>query len=357
MKVEAIPNNGPASMGPELDRGLAWATEADIATAFVTPAAVKRLETALSNAHSRRRSLKVRLLVGLYQRFTPPQALARLLSLRREFPGKLFVRVARNKRFHWKLYSFRNGSARRFYVGSANLTQDGMTAEGELCVKITAAARDAVSKSLESEFGALWSDDDKSVTLDGVLLNKYRRVARPSGAFTKPDEDNALGGVLKSPRRPAPEREHAEGVKPRVCFTPYDLQEETLEIVEAETNWDREGWGFTAYKYKAEFDRDLRSRVLVMVTTRQRPREYWLELIRVVDKAVLDTPDGKYFIAHARVSYSRACLYDEEIKGELRRVGLTWAKIKRHASLNVMQLETLCRILHVKPQRVLGKSL
>jgi hypothetical protein len=80
-----------------------------------------------------------------------------------------------------------------------------------------------------------------------------------------------------------------------------------------------------------------------------------LELISIVDKAVLDTPDGKYFVAYKRVSYSRARQYDTEVKRELRRVRLTWEKIKGQASLNRVQLEALCRILHVKPERVLGK--
>lgn len=343
-------------MGPEIDRSLGWAWEADIATAFMTPASLRRLESALSRARAHGHSLKVRAVVGLYQRFTPPEALAKLLSLRREFPGKIFVRVARNERFHWKLYAFRNGSARRFFVGSANLTQDGMTAEGELCVKITAAARDAISKSLEAEFERLWHDDKKSFTLDGSLLNIYRKVARPSARFTNPDKDNALKCVLTPPARPAPEllpRQRTKVAKPRVSFAPYDVSDETAEIVKGETNWDKEGWGYIAYQYKGDFERDLRAHVLLHVTPSSRPREFWLSIVEVKDDALLDTPDGKYFLAHARVPYSRERLYDEGAKRALALVGLKWGRIKSQPTLSREQLEELCRLLHVRPERLL----
>lgn len=337
-------------MGPELDRGLSWAAEADIATAFVTPAAVKRVEAALR----RTRSLKVRVIVGLYQRFTPPPALAKLLSLGREFPGRLRVRVARNWRFHWKHYAFRSGGARRFYVGSANLTQDGMTAEGELCLKITAAARDAISKSLESEFDTLWLDERKSVKLDNGLLKDYRKAARPPLTITKPDKDNVLRRILKPPERATSEPSPVVRAKPRVCFVPSYLLAETVEIVEAETNWDRRRWDFVLYPYKTDFDRASPGHVMLLVSAQDRAREYLLELISVVDKAMLDTPDGKYFVAYTRVPYSRAKRY-YEVKSELNRAGLKWGDIKENVSLNRVQLEALCRILHVKPERLLAR--
>lgn len=343
-------------MGPQLDQGLDWAGEADLASAFVTGASLRRLESALSRAREQKRGLKVRAVVGLYQRFTPPDALATLLKLQREFPDKLSVRVARNRRFHWKLYAFRNSSARRFYVGSANLTQDGMTAEGELCIKITAAARDAVSKSLEAEFDRLWRDDKQSVKLDASLLSKYRRVARPPRQYANPEKDDALKDVLTPPARISPEpspRQRTKPAKPRVCFAPYDLSEGTVEVVESETNWDREGWGYTAYQYKGVFEKHLNAGVLLHVTSGMGPREFWLSLVEVKDDARLDTQDGKYFLAHARVPYSRERRYDKEVRSALALVGLKWARIKSQPALNWEQLGEVCRLLHIRPEKLI----
>jgi len=355
MKVEVIPNRGVASMAPEIERGLGWAREADIVTAFVTPAPLRRLESALGRARTQRRPFKIRALVGLYQCFTPPTALAKLINLRKRFPGKLYVRVARNKRFHWKLYAFRNGGERRFFVGSANLTQDGMTAEGELCVKITAAARDAISKSLEAEFDRLWQDKKKSVTLDNLLLGEYRKVARPAQRYTEPGRDKALEGVLVAPERFRPEAsspEPAGRARPRVSYTPLDVSEETGEIVRAETNWDGEGWGYTVYRRKDDFERDLRAGVLLLVTRHARTHEHWLNFEIVRDEAVLDTPDGKYFLARSRVRYSRERRYDEEVGRALKTVGLSLKTLKSEPALNRTQLFELCRLLHVRPEKL-----
>lgn len=356
MRVEAIPNRGVASMAPEVESGLGWAREADIATAFVTPAALGRLEAALARASERRRPLRIRVLVGLYQRFTPPTALARLLSLRKRFPGKLYVHVARNRRFHWKLYAFRNRGERRFYVGSANLTRDGMTAEGELCVKITAEARDPISKSLEAEFDKLWRDGRKSVTLDNLLLGEYRKVARPARRYAEPGRDEALEGVLVAPERfrteasaPGP----AGRARPRASYTQLDVSEETEEIVRAETNWDREGWGFTVYERKDDFEKDLRARLLLLVTRAGGTREHHLSLAAVRDEAVLDTPDGKYFLARSRVRYSRERRYDEEVGRALKAVGLSLKGLKSNPALSRAQLEACCRLLHVRPEKLL----
>jgi len=337
-------------MGPEIERSLSWAVEADIATAFVTSAAVKRLETALR----RKRSLKVRLIIGLYQRFTPPPALLKLLSLGGEFPSRLRVRVARNNRFHWKLYAFRSGGIRRFYVGSANLTQDGMTAEGELCLKVTSATRDSISKSLESEFDALWLDESKSFKLNKGLLKVYRKAARPPLTVVNPDKDKKLREMLKPPERLKHEPAQAANARPRVCFISSYMYEETVEIVETETNWNKKRWEFVLYPYKTDFDKEQIGHLLLLVAHQDSARKFWIEFVRVVDKTMLDTLDGKYFVAYTRVPYSRAQQYDEAVKRELKRVGLTWGKIEDQASLNRMQVETLCRILHVKPERVLG---
>lgn len=356
MKVEAIPNRGVVSMAPEIERGLGWAREADIATAFITPASLKRLESAMGRAQERGHPLQIRALVGLYQRFTPPTALAKLLSLRRRFPGRLHVRVARNRRFHWKLYAFRNGAECRLFVGSANLTQDGMTAEGELCVKITAAARDAISKSLRAEFDRLWLDKKKSVTLNDLLLRKYRKVARPARRYADPGGDKALGDVLVTPERfsgeislPGP----ARPAKPRVSFTPEDVSEETAAIVRAETNWDDAGWGYTAYQRKGDFERDLRAGVLLLLTQVARPREHWFSFVAVRDEAALDTPDGRYFLAHSRVRYSRERRYDGEVARVLKAIGLNLKKIQSGPTLNRTQVEEFCRLLHVRPEKLL----
>ena len=218
MKVEVIPNKGPASMSLEIEHSLNWADEADIASAFVSPAAIKRLDSALSRAKKEKRSLKIRLIFGLYQRFTPPQALDKMHDLQKAHPGKLFVRVARNNRFHWKLYTFRKGNSRRLYVGSANFTEDGLGASGELSVKLTTKASDSIARSLETEFDALWQKG--AFLLNQDVLDKYWKVKRPPEIVTAPKKDDAISALLeKAERLPAPP-----------CFAQPDLRQTGAEI-------------------------------------------------------------------------------------------------------------------------------
>ena len=53
MKIEAIFNKGPASMGPEVMEQFSWAESAHIASAFITSAYLERIEDALSDAEKK----------------------------------------------------------------------------------------------------------------------------------------------------------------------------------------------------------------------------------------------------------------------------------------------------------------
>lgn len=352
MKVEAIPNQGPASMAPELDLSLNWANEVDIASAFVTPGALRRIESALSKARKEKRPLKVRLIFGLYQRFTPPQALSKMLGLQKAYPGKFFARCARNNRFHWKLYAFRRGSARRFYVGSSNLTEDGLAASGELSVKITVKASDAIAASLETQFETLWQED--AFLLDKAVLKKYQKVKRPSQFVTTLYKDDAIAALLKAAVRPL-QPQPSGNPRPRLVFADFDLSDETVEIVESETDWDKKGWLYLCDTYKYLHDMAKGAKVLLLVTWIDNPREYVLEFLRVEKTAEIETPDGKYFMAYSRVPHGWRRRYDD-ISQELSKVGLTRKKIKSDKNLTRPQLETLCRLLHVKLDSLLAEQ-
>jgi HKD family nuclease len=348
MKVEAIPNKGPARMGPEIEHSLSWAEQVDIASAFVTPAALTRLKSALAQAQKDSRPLKIRLVFGLYRRFTPPQALTKMRQLRRAFPGKFFVRIARNNRFHWKLYIFRCGNSRRLYVGSANFTEDGLDASGELSVKITAKASDSIARLLEDEFDALWQNE--TLLLSKKVSNLYQEVERPPKEIIFPQRDDAISDLLQEAERPlAPS---PTSPKPRLIFVDKDVSEETKDIISAETQWDAKGWDYTCYAYRQAYDRARNAKVILLVRF-DSPKECWLEFRRVEEAVEIETPDGKYFIAHSRVPHGWCRKY-EEIKQDLIQVGLALEASTSDRNLSAKQAEILCRLLHIKPQRLYG---
>jgi|GEM_PF-1530335 HKD family nuclease len=343
MKIEAIPNKGPASMGPEIDRSLEWAEQVDIASAFVTSKALNHLEKSLAKAQSEKRQLTVRLLFGLYQRFTPPEALKMMLDLQKKYPGRLYVQVARNNRFHWKLYIFRKRSSRRFYIGSANLTEDGLTSEGELSVKLTTKTSDAIANTLETEFDKLWKDKSKSFLLRKDVWKEYKKFKRP--AFISQHEDSAISGLLTKPDRPPPPPTKP---KPRIVFVDKVLLPETDNIIDARTNWDKKNWDYMCTG-KQLHNNIVNAKVFLYVTWDDNPKKYYVEFRRVEETVELDTPDGKYFIAHSKIPYGYSLRYSE-VKKRFEEVGLTWKIIKASRQLNSDQLQATSRLLHVKPE-------
>lgn len=346
MRLETIPNRYPACMGIEVEQGLKWAEQVDIASAYVSNATLGRLELALEQAQVHKSPFRIRLLCGLYQRFTSPQALARMLRLQRAYPSKFLVRIARNNRFHWKLYIFRDGNSRRLYVGSANLTDDGLDASGELSVRISAKSNDSIVKSLETEFDNLWQND--AFLLSNKILKDYEKVGRPPKFVTAPQKDDPISALLKKAERPQvllPSKP-----EPRIVFLDADISVETEEIMRSEKTWHRQGWDLICLNHKYLYDSTRNARIILHVSF-VNARECWLEFRRVEDAVEIETPDGKYFVAHSAVPYAWRGRYDA-VKRELAEVGLTSKRIKSNRKLTEKQIEVLCRLLHIKREKL-----
>lgn len=347
MKVELIPNRGPAYMGAEIDDGLAWADKADIASAFVTLTALKRVEMSLQAAHNKH--LRIRLLVGLYQRFTAPQVLKYAAGLARKYPGQFYLRVATNSRFHWKLYNFAKGKQRRIYVGSANLTSDGLSAAGELTLKVRAESSNSIVRVVEKEFNEAWEDD--AFVPSNELVAQYGKAKRPPKAVLKPTHDDQLKHLLKKAEREARPNNDSAAVtpKPRLVLIDEDVQDRTNEIVAEETDWSRNGWNYICYPYKHSRDVIERTGIFILLDWPDQI-DATLEFRRVEQVLDLETPDGRYLLAHSKVRGGWQITYGE-IRADLLRWGLCQSDLKKKGTppcLTQQQLKTLCRKMHVQ---------
>ena len=103
MNIDVVDNEGQSSMKAELEKELATSTIARLATASLTRAGIRFIEEALNG---KRRSLRILMLIGLYNGHTEPAALRRLMKLMGSFGEQLEVRIAENPRFHWKAFIF-----------------------------------------------------------------------------------------------------------------------------------------------------------------------------------------------------------------------------------------------------------
>ncbi len=348
MKIEAIPNKGPASVGPEITECFGWANNAYIASAFLTLASLERIEEALITSEETHNQIEIRLLVGLYQRFTSAASIAKAIKLQEKYPNKFWVRISRNNRFHWKLYIFTKNSNGRLYVGSANFTEDGLTASGELSVKISAQETDQISESLQYEFNSLWENKNHSFAPDDKFLGDYKKLDSPS-LRPKSSPDNPITKLLYNAQR-TPRKKSNDNIKPRLIFADSDLKKETIKKVKEEkNNWHN--WNYVCLS-KYNFERTRNARLAVYVTynksgKRKNHDDYSISINQIEDSAELKTADGKYFVAFSKIRYSKELRYGD-IKTELNKAGLTWKKLSSDRFLNKAQIKLFCSLLRIK---------
>lgn len=362
MRLEVIPNKGPASLGPELTRGFSWARSIDIATAFLTTGSLDRIEKALADVRNSGDSMRIRLLCGLFQRFTSADTIQVAVRLQKKFPNQFCIRVARNRRFHWKLYLLRKNSMVLVYIGSANFTEDGLTASGELSIKISSGNDDKLVKSVQSEFDELWGKKN-SFAPDDKFLKSYGRLNRPPRVFNE-SIDNPVLKLLQEPERindmqheGTGTSHHPKARKPRVrlIYVEYFLQPETKKIIKQKTSWDLNGWDYTCLASQ-NYGPAKNAAALVRADFIKKGPESRLELAfhTVEDSVKIKTPDGNCFIAHSRIPYSRVRDY-QEIKKELTKVGLTWMKLRQDRTLTQVQVQKLCELLRVNPDSLFDR--
>ena len=112
------------------------------------------------------RKLRVQLLVGLYNGHTEAAALRRLLSLQKRFGKYIEVKVAQNARFHWKIYLFENMSRSTAFIGSSNLTRDGLGLEGEFNIRLVSANTTGTLAHIAETFDRLWKKQSVPLSIE-----------------------------------------------------------------------------------------------------------------------------------------------------------------------------------------------
>lgn len=358
MKIEAIPNKGLASVGAEITDCFGWANNAYIASAFLTLASLERVEEALISSEETRNKIEIRLLVGLYQRFTSAASIAKAYQLQKEHPNKFWVRISRNNRFHWKLYIFAKDSDRRIYVGSANFTEDGLTALGELSVKITAQTTDRISKSLQYEFNSLWENEDHSFSPNDKFLSDYKKLDKPSLQIkTSPDDPIAklLYNAQRIPKNPLPKDE----IKSRLIFANDNLSDKTMEKIKKKKNsWDVNNWNYVCLS-KNNYEYARNAKLAIYMTHNENGKsqvhdDFSISFNRIEDSTELETDDGKYFVAFSKIPYSRTLRYGD-VKSKLSKAKLTWEKLSSDRFLSKDQTKVLCNLAQMKWSTLLEK--
>jgi HKD family nuclease len=151
---------------------ISTAEEIFIAVAFLKDSGLKRIETDLKNALERKAKLTIITGLDFYQ--TEPEALKKLQSLKKSYENCeiLIYNQETNKTFHPKLYLFSIKNEHTGIIGSANLTDGGLTRNCELSMNFTFNNESPTYRQLLKEKEQLLQS---ATVIDDLSLSNYTR--------------------------------------------------------------------------------------------------------------------------------------------------------------------------------------
>ena len=341
MVIDVVDNRGVTSMAGELKAGLKEFNVARMATASLTRGGLADLESALACG---RKSLRIKLLVGLYNGHTEAAALRRLLALQKSAGESLEVKIAQNPRFHWKVYMFSGQRRLVAYVGSSNLTGDGLGMEGEFNLCLSGTNRDRCLIHITDTFGKSWSKD--AVPLDQMITDKFAPVSERSRDITK-GIDPQIRRILRHVRRTTRSgRRKVPGEKVS-CYTFFDefAVASTRREVGHKTGWDSKGWDWMVFGTKSERDRVLKAGTFYLGVIHRDGGNLSLNDVRDDDE--FRTVDGRYFMAYQKRKGSIAKRLNSKTLKVLREARLIRRKgdLRRNRTLGIQNRSLLNKLL------------
>jgi len=293
-KFELIDNRGPNNLLATLKKVLSTSHDVALHVAFVSLAGVRELLPAMCRASLAGR---VRLITGLYQGITEPQALRKLLVAQKQTKDQLSVRISKNGKLHRKVYACAGRQQVRLVFGSSNLTQDGLNSPGELNVLLRIQKDDPAYKLLMSQFESEWERNSVTLTEKRIARYESRRPKSPAPGINLSSIKDILGTDDEKP-------EDNRIKKNSQCYYRDSItgfvSARTETVIEKETDWDKRGllW----YNRGERYNRG--DRILLLDRTGRTP---WARVVEVIDftRTSTSTPDGRWFTAYRRLRRSK----------------------------------------------------
>jgi HKD family nuclease len=288
---EVIENSGPNNLRDTLRAKLAKASEVCVAVAFVTESGLDEILQSLRQvaAHG-----QVRIITGLYQCVTEPNALKTLLRVQKETCGNFSVRLSREPQFHRKFFLVGNKTQATAIIGSSNLTREGLRSGGELDLMVSLYRHTSAFRRLEDAFEKDWQKR-RAVPLTAEQIIKYAK-ARKSPVRQKGDTSGQLKKILG--REPSHEKAitQDEPVDYWRSFFSGFVKKRTENIIKETTNWDDRGYSWFSEGGPPPYR--IGDRIFMFDFNGKH-----LDLFEVKDvtRTSIPTPDGRHFAAYTRV--------------------------------------------------------
>jgi HKD family nuclease len=293
ISFEIIENSGPDNLRDTLKVKLAQATEVCIEVAFITQAGLDEIIQPLRQVAAQG---KVKLITGLYQHVTEPQALETLLTIQKETRGNFSVHLSTEPQFHRKVYLLEVETQATAIIGSSNLTREGLQSGGELNAILSLPKKSPSIRKLKDIFEQEWKH--RSVLLEANQIERYKQARIESDKpkkFTQTEIKKILGAK--------PTHQQASPIASESVTLWRDgitgiVKPRTKQIIAETTNWGKYNWycvGKHTYRIKD------------LIFLFDKPDNY-LRLVEVIDiaRTKVPTPDGRNFVAYKYVrGYSK----------------------------------------------------
>ena len=178
MKAHAdiVNKAGPNSVGHLFEQLARSARTLNTVVAFATKAGV---DSVLPHIRRIAERGPVCITVGLYQGVTEPAALRASAKAKKAMNGRLTVQIARIPNLHRKMYMFGLPKQTALFVGSSNLSTEGLWSEGEFNVLLHLPGHPRLTRYLPE-----FSKGNKAVVeLTSQLISGIRALSPPATAW------------------------------------------------------------------------------------------------------------------------------------------------------------------------------
>jgi len=323
-RIEVIENIGPNNLRDYLKGRLTKTSQVDIAVAFATKAGVDEVLPYLRRVASKGR---VRIIVGLYQQVTEPEALRSLLRAQKQTEGRLVVHLSKESKFHTKLYLLKKSSGATVITGSSNLTKEGLTSGGELNVVLSLQNGSPALHRIEGVFENEW--ENTSVPLYLPQVEEYAR-SRPKNLHKNYQIKLPLQAILKAKpiHKKAPEIIKTDKKYWRDYLLGYTTEETNLILSQA-TDWDERGY-VTYTPGKHSYNKG--DRLLLF-----NIRDSWLSVVEIKALTEISTPDGRYFVAYKPIKNIPQKRLTENLWQRLKSAGFIQKKADAYVRRRLSQ--------------------
>jgi HKD family nuclease len=290
VNLDVIENSGPDNLRDMLRAECKRATDVAVGVAFVTQSG---LDDILQTLRQVAVGGRVRLLTGLYQKVSEPQALKTLLRVQEETRGQFSVRLSTEPQYHRKVYILRGKSNTAVIVGSSNLTREGLRSGGELNVVVRFPKGALAGKKLTGAFEDDWKHHAVPLAAEQIVEYEKVRPRPPAWEGYRKGQLEQILGAAPSHQQAADDDTHGDMWRDCVTGT---VRRKTERVISETTDWDEKDYSW--FSTDGTHAYEIGDGIFLFDFADKRVR-----LVRVRGKShtTVPTPDGRHFVAYTAV--------------------------------------------------------